>query len=385
MIKKILLITMLIVQAFSIELDDKEKEIYNNILPSDELGNYEENNIDPYIASNSLVLNASDYKGQYFIGEVFSINLQAITNENTLFDFKLEFSKSNDLEFLNPKVKWQKDGNTYQTTLYFQAHSANANLSQIIVSLTRNNDIFQSSILNLNPIEFKRVDVDKNYSQIVAKNLEVSLFKTNYFDDKNLVMIIHLKAQNANLKYFKLKDPQILQQRVDNIQGDFNASSAYYSAVFEPSKQNIEFSYFNTQTQKLENINLKVEISDDDEISTQTDLNPKNNDLNFYKQIALWVLAGICALVFVLRKNYYFFVAALIFFILSFLVDTTTHKQTLKANTKAKLLPTSQSTSFYISDKEEEVQVLNTRQDYVKILLEDGKIGWVHKDDLLKN
>ncbi|TQR33165.1 hypothetical protein DMB92_03515 [Campylobacter sp. MIT 99-7217] len=376
---------MLIVQAFSIELDDKEKEIYNNILPSDELGNYEENNIDPYIASNSLVLNASDYKGQYFIGEVFSINLQAITNENTLFDFKLEFSKSNDLEFLNPKVKWQKDGNTYQTTLYFQAHSANANLSQIIVSLTRNNDIFQSSILNLNPIEFKRVDVDKNYSQIVAKNLEVSLFKTNYFDDKNLVMIIHLKAQNANLKYFKLKDPQILQQRVDNIQGDFNASSAYYSAVFEPSKQNIEFSYFNTQTQKLENINLKVEISDDDEISTQTDLNPKNNDLNFYKQIALWVLAGICALVFVLRKNYYFFVAALIFFILSFLVDTTTHKQTLKANTKAKLLPTSQSTSFYISDKEEEVQVLNTRQDYVKILLEDGKIGWVHKDDLLKN
>lgn len=67
------------------------------------------------------------------------------------------------------------------------------------------------------------------------------------------------------------------------------------------SKTNFEFSYFNKNSKKLENINLKLKISDD-EISTQSDLNPVNKDLNIYKQYALWFLAVLFGVLFVWRK-----------------------------------------------------------------------------------
>lgn len=369
--------------GFSAPLGEKEQEIYNKLSATDEPSAYNSSDDSPYEASSSLVLSAKDHEKEYFVGQVFSIDLEARTSESgTLFEFRVDFEKSKDLEFLNPNLKWQKNGDSYTTTLFFEARSVNANLDKIIVSMTRNKEAFQSASLTLNPIEFKRVDADKNYSQLVASKLEVTRFRTSYFDDKNLVMIVALRAQDANLRDFKLKDSTLLQQRIDNVQGDFKNASAFFSAVFAPSKQNVEFSYFNTTTQKLENFSLKVEVSADESISTQTDLNPKNNDLNFYKQLGLWVLAGICALVFVFRRNYIFFGAALILFALSFLVDTTTHTATLKANSRAKLLPTTNSTYFYTSKDAEKVEILGKREDYVKVLFEDGKIGWVLKNDL---
>lgn len=382
--KKLLILALSFVFAFAL-LDEKGQQVYNNIAESDEMGNYTQNIPDPFVATNSLVLSTKDYKSQYLVGELFTIELTAKTDEKTDFEFELEFNKNDSLLFLNPNVKWLKNGNEYTTTLWFEAKDVNAALIQILVNLKRNKEVFQQASLNINPLQFKRIDAGKNYAHLVAKELNVKRVKSDYFDDKNLVMVVEFEAQEANLKNFHLNNEKIIQQRVDGFRGDFNTSSAFYSAVFAPSVSELNFSYFNTSTQSLQNISLKVELSNE-KLSTQSDLNPKNNDLLFYKRLALWALSGVLVLIFVFKRHYLFFALAVIIFVGSFFIGSKdTQTAILKANSRAKILPTSQSTYFYTSEKDEEVEILGKRKEWVKILLSNGKIGWVSNENLQKN
>ena len=334
--KKLFVSLLLSALALSVsygELDEKGKRVYENIAESDERGDYTQNILDPFVATSSLVLDAKSYKGEYFVGEVFSVEIVAKTTEKTDFEFELSFNKNDSLAFLNPNPKWQR-----------------------------------------------------NYAHLAAQELEVRHFKSDFFDDKNLVMIVELWAKGANLKNFKLNNEKIIQQRVDGLRGDFNESSAFYSAVFPPNVSQISFSYFNTTTQKLESVSLKVEVSDE-KISTQTDLNPQDNSLDFYKRLFLWVIAFICGVLFVVKRHYAFLIAAFIAFLMSFLVGESndTQKGILKANSKATLLPTAQSTHFYTSERDEEVEILGERKNFIKVLLNDGKIGWVSREAVQKD
>lgn len=363
-------------------LGEEEQKIYKNIAPSDEQGDFESNIEDPFIPQSSLVLSTEDYPSRVYVGEVFCIKVYAKTTEETNFDLELNLTKNDDLEFLTPNPKWKKQENTYETALCFEALSSNANLEQIIVQLTRNKEMFQEARLRLEPIKFELTPTNKNFSHIVASSLEVKKVKTSFFDDKNVIMMLELSATNANLKSFRMDNVE--RQGIENYKGDFNSSSAFYYAIFPSFKNNFEFSYFNKESKKLENFNLELQISDD-EISTQSDLNPVNKDFNIYKQYGLWALALLFALIFIFTRSFIVLFLALVCFALSFLVDTSTQNGILKAGSKVKILPTTPSTYFYTANSNEEVEILNQRENYIKILLKNGKIGWVSRENLQKN
>lgn len=386
---RILLAVFLLGLSFlnaEIKLNETEIQIYKNISQSEEKEVNIEGTVNNIRGLSSLALRVLDYKKDYYVGEVFPITIYAKTNESSEFGFRVDLDKNNDLAFLNKDVKWEKVQGEYKASLWFEAKSTNAKLNNIKISLTRNKVPFQDTTLNIENIRFKRVNADKNYANLVASELKVKKFRTNRFDDKNLVMIVELSAKNANLNNFNIaNDTTLVKQRIDNVNGDFNSSSAFYSAIFAPSKNELSFSYFNTQSNKLEEINLAVELSSNETVNTQSDLNPTVNAMDFYKQLALWIIAAVCAFVYIFKRSYVFLAIALIVFILSFFVVSSSYKATIKANTSAKLLPTENSTYFYTSSQEEEVDVLTSRQNYKKVLFKNGKIGWVDEKDLQKN
>lgn len=386
---RILLAVFLLGLSFlnaEIKLNETEIQIYKNISQSEEKEVNIEDTVNNIRGLSSLALRVLDYKKDYYVGEVFPITIYAKTNESSEFGFRVDLDKNNDLAFLNKDVKWEKVQGEYKASLWFEAKSTNAKLNNIKISLTRNKVPFQDTTLNIENIRFKRVNADKNYANLVASELKVKKFRTNRFDDKNLVIIVELSAKNANLNNFNIaNDTTLVKQRIDNVNGDFNSSSAFYSAIFAPSKNELSFSYFNTQSNKLEEINLAVELSSNETVNTQSDLNPTVNAMDFYKQLALWIIAAVCAFVYIFKRSYVFLAIALIVFILSFFVVSSSYKATIKANTSAKLLPTENSTYFYTSSQEEEVDVLTSRQNYKKVLFKNGKIGWVDEKDLQKN
>lgn len=365
------------------QLNETELEIYKNMSSSDENEKYNEEVAYDTKENSSLVLRSLDYKKEYYVGEVFPIIIYAKTNEVSDFGFDIELDKNEDLAFLNKNLKWNKKGDEYEAILWFEAKTANAYIKNIKVSLTRNKVAFKESNLKIQDLRFKKINADRLYSNLVASKLEIKKVKTSYFDDKSLVMIVALEAQNANLNNFNItNDTTLIKQRVDNVNGDFNSSSAFYSAIFAPSKKELSFSYFNTDTNKLETVNLEVEISSNETVNTQSDLNPQSNVIDFYKQFILWFISGICAIFFIFKRSYLLLGVAVVCFALSFMVTSSSYKAVFKAKASAKLLPTSNSTYFYTSSQDEEVEVLDSRQNYKKILFKDGKIGWVDEKDL---
>ncbi|TKX31358.1 SH3 domain-containing protein [Campylobacter aviculae] len=365
------------------KLPKEEQRIYQNIAPSDENLDISADNIeDPFIPQSSLVLTNDEYPSRVYVGEVFPITIHAKTTENTNFDFKIGLKKNDDLLFLNPDVKWKSIQGEYVATLWFEAKTSNASLEQISIQLLRNGQAFQQTNLNLNPIKYENTLSNNDFTHLVASSLEVKKIKTSNFDNHNIIVMLELNATNTNLKSFYINGIQ--KQGVENLKGDFNASSAFYYAILPSSKTHFEFSYFNKDTKNLENLKFKLVISDD-EISTQSDLNPINKDFNIYKQYALWFFTFIFAILFVWKKNYIILILAIICFTLGFFVDTNIKSGILKAGSRAKILPTEPSTYFYTARSNEKVKILGKRLNYVKVLLENGQIGWVYREDLQKN
>ncbi|AJC86298.1 hypothetical protein [Campylobacter sp. RM16704] len=363
-------------------LGEQEKEIYKTIAPSYENDFEKKINEDSFIPQGSLVLNTKDYAEEVYIDEVFAIDLEVITTTKITFDLNISLDKNEDMLWINPNPIWDQKANSYYTRLWFVAKNLNANLNKITVSLSRNDRIFQSSSLIIKPIKLKKIDAPSNkYSHIVANNLEVKQVKASNFDNENMIVFIELLGENTNLAGFNLKDIQ--KQGVEAIKGEFDKQSGFYYAILDKSKTRFEFSYFNLNSKELKDFSLKIELKEDS-VSTQSDLNPKTNDFNFYKQIFFWILCGILAIWFVFKKSYIALGLAILTLIASFLTQNSIYKAVLKADSKIQILPTQNSTHFNSGKYQQEVEVVGSRNDYKKILFTNGKIGWVKSENLSK-
>ncbi|AJC84599.1 SH3 domain-containing protein [Campylobacter peloridis] len=364
-------------------LDEQEKQIYNTIAPSDE-SNYDEKVPEQYNTTpqGSLVLNTKEYTEKAYVDEIFSIDLEVITDTKVNFDLNISFDKSEDMLWINQNPTWEQKANSYYTKLWFEAKSINATLNKIIVSLSRNDHIFQSSALIVKPIIFEKINAPlSKYSHIVASNLEVKQVKASHFDNNNMILFIELLGEDTNLASFNIKG--IEKQGVEAIKGNFEKQSGFYYAILDKSKTRFDFSYFDKSKKELKDFSLKIELKEDS-ISTQSDLNPKTNDFYFYKQVFLWSLCALFALWFVLKKSYIAFGLAILTLMASFLAQNNIYKAILKAESKVQILPTLNSTHFYSGKYQQEVEVLDSRDDYKKILFNNGKIGWVKSEDLSK-
>ncbi|WP_459828429.1 SH3 domain-containing protein [Campylobacter concisus] len=361
-------------------------EQMRNIVPTNEPDiSVPDNQVYDKIKVKELLLKATNVPKNVVIGEIFSVEIVADTQNDFEFEFETQLDETN-IKWLNKKnFQWVKsEDNKYVGTFYLEATSIDAKTLKVSLDLKRNGENYQSSSINIFLPKLKELRSDENYNHIVADNLEVKKFKTTKFDDINNIMVVEIYGNNVDLSAFNIENKTILKQGVDTINGNFNSQSAYYFAVFKPNKKSLDFNYYNLKKAKFESFSLPVSVEDDD-VSTQIGLNPKQSEFSTYKDITIYS----CAVIFILlaiwrRRLSYFFVAA-IFIALGIYTYNPFGKAVLKPDISVSILPTKNSTIFYTSRKNENVEILDTKGDYSKILFADGKIGWVKKDNLVKN
>ena len=361
-------------------------EQMRNIVPTNEPDiSVPDNQVYDKIKVKELLLKATNVPKNVVIGEIFSVEIVADTQNDFEFEFETQLDETN-IKWLNKKnFQWVKsEDNKYVGTFYLEATSIDAKTLKVGLDLKRNGENYQSSSINIFLPKLKELRSDENYNHIVADNLEVKKFKTTKFDDINNIMVVEIYGNNVDLSAFNIENKTILKQGVDTINGDFNSQSAYYFAVFKPNKKSLDFNYYNLKKAKFESFSLPVSVEDDD-VSTQIGLNPKQSEFSTYKDVTIYS----CAVIFILlaiwrRKFSYFFVAA-VFIALGIYTYNPFGKAVLKPDVSVTILPTKNSTVFYTSRKNENVEILDTKDDYSKILFADGKIGWVKKDNLVKN
>ena len=361
-------------------------EQMRNIVPTNEPDiNVPDNQIYDKIKVKELLLKATNVPKNVVIGEIFNVEIVADTQNDLEFEFETQLDETN-IKWLNKKnFQWVKsEDNKYVGTFYLEATSIDAKTLKVSLDLKRNGENYQNSSINIFLPKLKELRSDENYNHIVADNLEVRKFKTTKFDDINNIMVVEIYGNNVDLSAFNIENKTILKQGVDTINGDFNSQSAYYFAVFKPNKKSLDFNYYNLKKAKFESFSLPVSVEDDD-VSTQIGLNPKQSEFSTYKDVTIYSCAVIFILLAIWRRRLSYFFVATIFIALGIYTYNPFGKAVLKPDISVSILPTKNSTIFYTSRKNENVEILDTKGDYSKILFADGKIGWVKKDNLVKN
>ncbi|ORI04038.1 SH3 domain-containing protein [Campylobacter concisus] len=361
-------------------------EQMRNIVPTNEPDiSVPDNQVYDKIKVKELLLKATNVPKNVVIGEIFSVEIVADTQNDFEFEFETQLDETN-IKWLNKKnFQWVKsEDNKYVGTFYLEATSIDAKTLKVGLDLKRNGENYQSSSINIFLPKLKELRSDENYNHIVADNLEVKKFKTTKFDDINNIMVVEIYGNNVDLSAFNIENKTILKQGVDTINGDFNSQSAYYFAVFKPNKKSLDFNYYNLKKAKFESFSLPVSVEDDD-VSTQIGLNPKQSEFSTYKDVTIYSCVVIFLLLAIWRRRLSYFFVAAVFIALGIYTYNPFGKAVLKPDISVSILPTKNSTIFYTSRKNENVEILDTKGDYSKILFADGKIGWVKKDNLVKN
>ena len=368
-------------QNSEISLDELKK-----IATSDEQNlNIKDDDLKDEIRITDLILTTSKVPQTAYVNQIYKLSLKADIQQDITVDLNLTLNKTPSLKWLNEKkYSWfQTRGGLFETTLFFEANDTQAKLNDINVIMTRNGEFFQKASKKAPNPKFTPVPAKENYTHIVADELKVISHKTTDFDDKTNMMTIQLSVKNGDLSSFYIQNDQILRQNVSSINGPLENQRGFAFLIFDKNVTNVTFSYFNLQTQKFENFSLNVKIEKDD-LSTQTDINPQESSFKTYKIIVIFTFVGVLIVMFLTSRNLTPLIIALVIVGAYFYFQKQTSTGFIAQNTQVKILPIKNSTIFYISKERENVKIFDEKADFVKIMLSDGKIGWVKKESIEK-
>ena len=258
----------------------------------------------------------------------------------------------------------------------------------IQILMYKNGKIFEIVTLKAKKITYTDVAEDnENFSNVIAKNLEIMTHKTKQYTNNQLLTILELKAEQGNLEDFHLKS--FKDQGVNFIEENSINQRAIYYAIIPIYTKKISFEYYNSDMNNFVKIQSQVVLKNE-LVSTQTDLNPNNSNILLYKKILSGSFSLLFFLLYVLRRRFLSIFMALIFLIIFILYNLPNEVLKVKKNSNIYILPTNNSTVFYKLDKIQKVEILNKKDDFLKIFFKKSNtqkeiIGWVKENNIVKN
>jgi len=335
-----------------------------------------------FVSSESLFLSYEELPSKLYVNQVFPLTVKAIVTNPRAHSIQTAFETSKNALILNPNSSWVALGNsTFQNTFYISLKTVTPNLPKITVSLISNQMALDSASLNIPTPNVVSLKKEPLFSNVIAQNLSVLKHKTTTFDAKNAIIVLEIEANHANLKEFHLS--AIAKNGVDSYSENGTTQKIFYYAIIPNYQKTFEFTYFDLPSNKFKKLSLAVNI-ENEEVSTQLGLNPKESIFEFYKNIAYGVFALLFLLLFLRRRRILYFLLMALFATLFFLDKNPLNQVSLKSNSTLMILPTDRSTIFFTSKEALNVEKLGERQQYTKILLPDGMIGWTNSENIIK-
>lgn len=360
-------------------LSNQDAQVYNNLTQSDEFIAYDKN--DSILHKIELAISSTFSKNDVYVGELFYIDVYIKSNSTTNYNAQIKLNSLNSINILNKKIQVNAKNGTYTARIYLQAQNINAKFGNLEVKLLRNNDVVANSSIILPKIKIKQIPFDKNYSFIVASDLKISNLKCAEYDNEKIICSFDASAKMANLSSFSLN--KVLDQKISNQNNDYEKNFCSISLLLPQYSKKIVFSYFDIDKNSFVVLQNDI-ILDNAQISTQSDINPINKQINFYLQIAALLFAVVCLVVILIFKRFYFLgFFAFCAIIYGFFGFNFNSNKILKVNAIVSILPIENSTVFYENKVEKKVEILLHQKEFSKILFDENKIGWV-KNEYLK-
>ncbi|MBS9778942.1 MAG: hypothetical protein KGV58_01380 [Campylobacteraceae bacterium] len=344
---------------------------------------YNTDNVKPL--TKSLFAFYMDLPAKSYVGELIPLKIKLVIAR----EFESVQIISDDtkeglvIDYMPELFKDEANKNVYVKDILFKALKPLSSSPNLHVELINNNKVVEKIKLEKKPMNIVKLNDDEGrFINVFAKNLEIKKYKTNTFDEKSYITVMEINAQYSNIEDIRIDG--IPKQGIDTKIGDYKDSTIYYFIIFPKDKQNLQISYFNTNSHKFYLLDLPIMLEKDD-LSTQINLNPKNNKFKLYKDIGILVFVFLIFILFMAKKRYILALLVVAIFALISYFKFAPGNINIKKNTKVRILPTENSTIFYTTSSVEHVERLKTVDSYIKILLPNQKIGWIKDEDIAKN
>jgi hypothetical protein len=306
--------------------------------------------------------NFQNLKKFYYNHQIVHLKLKTISAKNG--DLII---KSNYLIEVNTSTD---DNVTYFSNISFELNNT---FPEFNISLENNGIKLDEIAINVNS-EVRNLTPPKNFCGVLAKDVNITNpVLSDYNSDLN-ILYFNIAFNDANEKEFSF------YKKVELSLKDKNGSASLYSysALVPKNKNNFIISYFNILDNSYKNIPINVKL-DNEKVSTQIDLNPVNKTRTYIINAIISTLILLWLLLYYYKRKVTYIILILIALGALLFLNWPKPEIILQEGKKVHILPFKNSTTFLIVNIPTKVKVLNERNGYKQILI-NNKIGWV-KDD----
>ncbi len=345
---------------------------------------YEENlsvlpEIVEVVHQNSIYASYAEIPKQVFKDEIFSVTYKVIPALNNTTDIEYKFPKLHGVKVLNNIPIRSKEKHAYLDTFNFIAYTKYARFPDVNITLLGfNSEVIASKLLQAEKLKVITLNPPQGFSNVLADSFTLIDYKTNKFDRKSNITVFTASSKRGSLKKFALKES--MKEGFEALSDEYTESNMTYFTIQSKEIEEIEFSYFNLKTKQFESIIIPI-ILDDDKVSTQSDIKPKEKTHVYIKSIFASVVIFIFLVVFILHRRYYYFipiVLSIVYLIYIFLPEKAV---CIKAQSDVYLLPMKSGTLFDKIDVQQNFDIQGRTDGFIKINI-NNKIGWVKNENI---
>ncbi len=361
--------------------------------------------ISSLLANKVIYLSYDEVPHRVVKGEIFPITIKALSTVRDFQDIQYTFTNHVGLEILNTTPYREEKGKYYYETFYFSTTGSQAklpdieatlitdenynslddNLTEVIdigIDMLDDNDTatYHDTTLLVGPkLNVVTLNPKKNFSNIIANSFEIVEYKTTNYDNKRNILVLVATAQNCNIEQMNFQG--VYKQGIESVTSSYFDSRITYYVVVNAEMETFTFSYFDLSRNRFIRINIPI-VVDDDSVTTQSDIKPKDQSRELLK---MKIAAGVAVVGFVFilwRRKYIYLVLILIPLIYIIYLSIPAKEVCIKQGSQIHLLPVDNGTIFETTTETLHLQKEGSTTTFIKVKLQNEKIGWVKNEDI---
>ena len=332
----------------------------------------------PLFANKVIYTKYTEVPQRVVKGEIFDVTLKTLSTVANIDDVKYNFYNYQGLKLLNSTPQREYRGKYTYDKFYFLTTRSRAKLPDINASIDAVNQEYEISSIQGHSLNVITLNPKKDFSNIIANNFELVEYKTTSYDSKHNIIVLVAKAENTDIQ--KMKFQNVFKQGIESSTPSYLESRITYFVVIDKRKENFSFSYFNLLKNRFIKINIPI-IVDDDSVVAQSDLKPKDQSHDKLK-LVLAIAFTIFGVIFIVIRRKYIYLIFIVFPLAYILyISAPSENICIKKGSDIHLLPVQNGTIFETTLSEYHLLKEGSVKDFIKVKLDNEKIGWVKNED----
>ncbi len=328
-------------------------------------------------ADKVLYLNYDKTPTRVIKGEIFPVTLKALSTLRDFDDIEYNFSNHPGLQILDETPVREQKGKFFYDTFHMLVTQSEAKLPDVNASIIAAQE-YNSTQIKGEKLNVITLNPKKNFSNIIANSFELQEYKTTSYDNQHNIVVFVATAKNCNIKTMHFNN--VYKQGMESVTDSYDESKITYFVVIDKRLEYFTFSYFNLLKNHYELVSVPI-IVDDDSVTTQSDLKPRDQSHDTIKMYIALTISIIGLIVILFRQKYIYLIFILLPLGYTLYLSIPEKKVCIKKGSNIYLLPVENGTIFETTPREYHLAKEGSVVNFTKVKLKNDKIGWVKNED----